>query len=1085
MAKEIEEDEEKIAAYKKKIEQLEEQINKKQEIEKVPPQNVIPNKSFKEDTGEEEKKVVAKPPTKIDNQSNNVPKPADNDKTCKMDISSLFKPHDDIQMLNVYENLAFDNPDGGAWKQGWKIEVDEKSIKTKPKLNVIVIPHSHCDPGWLMTFFEYYDKQVDGILTSMTKFLTDNDKMKFIYAEMSFFERFWARSTAEEKQKVKALLKNKQLEFVTAGWVMSDESNAHFFSQIMELMEGHEFLMNQFDYRPKNHWSIDPFGLSPTMAYLLKQSNFSNMVIQRVHYSVKKYLASKKQLEFTWRQLFGGDKDNTDIFTHMMPFFSYDVPHSLGPSPAVACQFDFIRMVKWGCPWGKTPQRIISRNLKERANTLADLFRQKGELYNFNTVLIPLGDDFRYETLEEWAMQHDNFKLLFEYINDNADLNMNVKFGTLEDYFTLVHEDAEKEKKEVPILSGDFFTYADHDDHYWSGYYTSRPFYKRMDRILMHRVRAADITYATFISKGGNGEDMDFDALVEARRTLSLFQHHDGVAGTSKTAVMTDYGQKMLKAIEDCDTLIKKCLEKHLKGEATVEMTETREKEDSLPEQVVIHEDSTVLVLNPLSRHSQEVICVVINNIASRIKGMSDESQEIIPIIHVENGLIVLEKEKFKLCFLSKVNPFGLSSYDIVREPLPGTSIASIETYAANLKSDHFDIKSLDGEEVVIELDVTVAINGKTGFVTKIDGVDADIHFAKYGCRETSRSKPGGEITSGAYLFLPDGPSKKLDDSGNSYVVVNGNLIKQIIVKGHKESKLQHTIEIVRGKNYVNIENIIDLEDVHDFELAMKMDTNVESGEHFYTDLNGFQIIRRKRFAKLPIQGNFYPMPSAAYIEDQKKRFTIVGNQPLGVSSQKDGSLEIILDRRLTADDSRGVAQGVLDNKRTKSSFRIIIDNGQIIKRDNSVGGFLSLRAQMASQSLHYPPVVMYSSTPLDNKPDSYSILKKGLPCDIHVVAIRSLVAKETYKDISNDDLKRKSLPSFALILQRHAFDCSLSPEDKCQQSDDGNLRFKDYFTVDYKSIQNSSLTLMYIDDNQIDKVHMDPMEIKTFKVSI
>ena len=48
--------------------------------------------------------------------------------------------------------------------------------------------------------------------------------------------------------------------------------------------------------------------------------------------------------------------------------------------------------------------------------------------YRENTLLVPLGDDFRYNTQTEWDDQYTNYKMLFEHMNSKPELNIHVRF---------------------------------------------------------------------------------------------------------------------------------------------------------------------------------------------------------------------------------------------------------------------------------------------------------------------------------------------------------------------------------------------------------------------------------------------------------------------------------------------------------------------------------------------------------------------------------------------------------------------------------------------------------------------------------
>lgn len=245
-----------------------------------------------------------------------------------------------------------------------------------------------------------------------------------------------------------------------------------------------------------------------------------------------------------------------------------------------------------------------------------------------------------------------------------------------------------------------------------------------------------------------------------------------------------------------------------------------------------------------------------------------------------------------------------------------------------------------------------VASFNKFGLLKSMTAVDeqvpVNLDFLHYGARR-------GAERSGAYLFLPDGDAVPFKKVASNTVLVTRGQFESSVTTGFPFAIHENILR--ENENALEIRNLIDIGDLSNTEIVMRISTSIENDDTFYTDLNGFELMKRQRFSKLPTQANYYPIPSAIYIEDDKLRLTLLTAQPLGGSSLKGGDIEIMQDRRLDQDDNRGLGQGVTDNKPVYNIFKLSLENIQVCrKRFNSYrAGYFTPNTHNELNHLLYP----------------------------------------------------------------------------------------------------------------------------------
>lgn len=132
---------------------------------------------------------------------------------------------------------------------------------------------------------------------------------------------------------------------------------------------------------------------------------------------------------------------------------------------------------------------------------------------------------------------------------------------------------------------------------------------------------------------------------------------------------------------------------------------------------------------------------------------------------------------------------------------------------------------------------------GKTGLLKamRISDTTYPVHleFVKYGTRGP------GQDRSGAYLFLPDKPQPDPVLAGNNRIVhlVIGPILSRVITD---LPYVKHICTLYNSSGSdglgLHITNQVDISETQNFELAMRINTDIGSSDIFYTDLNGLNV---------------------------------------------------------------------------------------------------------------------------------------------------------------------------------------------------------------------------------------------------
>ncbi|KAH8287905.1 hypothetical protein KR018_006962 [Drosophila ironensis] len=796
-------------------------------------------------------------------------------------------------------------------------------------LNVHLVAHTHDDVGWLKTVDQYYygsetriqKAGVQYIIDSVVEALLRDPAKRFIYVESAFFFKWWKEQTTKVQDAVKMLVDQGRLEFIGGAWSMNDEATTHYQSVIDQFAWGLRLLNDTFGEcgRPRVGWQIDPFGHSREMASMFAQMGFDGMFFGRLDYQDKDERLMTKNAEMIWHGS-ANLGEQSDLFSGAL-YNNYQAPDGF-------C-FDIL------C--SDTPiidgKHSPDNNVKEKVDAFFEYVTKMATRYRTNNLILTMGEDFHYQNADMW---YKNLDKLIKYANERQanGSNINLLYSTPSCYLKSLHDAGIT----WPTKSDDFFPYASDPHAYWTGYFTSRPTLKRFERDGNHFLQVCKQLSALAPKKA-----TEFDPHLNfMRETLGIMQHHDAITGTEKEKVALDYAKRLSVSFKACEATTRNVLNQLSVPSAQQQTGKYVLEFKSCPllniTSCPVSESSERFALtlyNPLAHIVSEYVRIPVTDHEYKIidnKGVELATQ-VVPVPGtVTNIKHRSSSAQYELVFrATNIPPLGYRSYYIEKTSSSGkrlkpqalpkatssvTEIGNNVRYPLNyqVKSPHY---------LQIELQNIKLGFDSNGFLSEViaDGLTRQVsqEFLFYEGAVGNNAEFLNR-SSGAYIFRPNEDKIHFAADQVQIEVYRGDLVDEV----HQTFNdwISQVVRVYKKDSYAEFEWLvgpIPIDDGLGKEVITRFNSDIQSEGVFYTDSNGREMIKRKLNHRdtwdvkinEAVAGNYYPITTKIDLEDDTARMAILTDRAQGGSSLKDGSLELMVHRRLLKDDAFGVGEAL------------------------------------------------------------------------------------------------------------------------------------------------------------------------------